>query len=369
MARKNIFESVDRGPGLFKDERFLYSEFVPEILSHRDREIEELVFALKPVLQGKKPENTFVFGNPGTGKTVTVKYVLKELQEYSDRAKPVFINCFEHNSRHAILSQVSNSVGVPAPRRGTGSDEVLERLAPVLRNSSFVPIIVLDEADQLFFSGEASKLFYDLLRISENQKARFGLVFISNDSALPSRLDDRVRSSLAELKISFEQYSPEQLKDILRERAGLSFFPSALDSDVVNLVAAHAAKNSGDARIAISCLLKAGRIAEKENSARVRVEHVRKAISELKPRQEEKTAQFLSDNERALLEIVSGKNKTSGELFEEFKSKTGSSITLRTFRKLVNALEAKGLIETKEVALKGRGRTRIITRRSNNATQ
>ena len=356
----NLFDGSETENGVFKDERFLYPEFVPERLPHRDREIDDLVFALKPVIRGKKPENVFVFGNPGTGKTVTVKYVLKELQEYSDRAKCVFINCFEHNSRHAVLSQISNSVGVPVPRRGTGSDEVLARLLPVLKRTDFIPIIVLDEADQLLYAGEASKIFYDLLRIVEMAKARFGLVFISNDPGLPGKLDDRVRSSLAEQQLEFHQYAPGHLKSILAERAEYAFLSAALEKDVINLVAAHAAKHSGDCRIAMSCLLRAGRLAEKENSKKLSIAHIRQAIDELVPRQEEKTAPFLSEQEKVLLELVGGTKTTSGELFDLYTQSFKNPVSLRRFREIVNGLESKGLITTQFTALKGRGRTRII---------
>ena len=80
---KNIFDSKSEY-SLFKDERFLYPEFVPERLPFRDEEISELVYCLKPATQGKKPTNVFVFGKPGTGKTVALKFVLNELEEFSE---------------------------------------------------------------------------------------------------------------------------------------------------------------------------------------------------------------------------------------------------------------------------------------------
>ncbi len=281
--KENVFARQGKARDLLKDERYLYPEFVPERLPHRDREIEELAFALRPAAKGRKPGNVFVFGKTGTGKTVTVRYVLKDLAEYTDRVKNVFINCFEYNSRHAILSQIANAVGAAVPRRGTGSDEVIERTLAIMKKTGLVPVIVLDEADQLLHDGEASRLFYDLVRAIDLEKARFGLVFISNDFEMAAKLDERVRSSLAEHRLHFEQYAPSQIKDILLERAGYAFFPGVLQKDAVALITAHAAKNGGDARVAIECLLKAGRIAEKENSDRVDVQHARKAINALQP--------------------------------------------------------------------------------------
>lgn len=359
--KENIFESKGKERELFKDERILYPEFVPERLPFRDKEIEELVFALKPVAKGRKPENVFVFGATGTGKTVTVKYVLRELLEYTDRAKSVFINCFEHNSRYAVLLHVANSIGCAIPGKGAGSGEILEKIASVLKGRGVTPLIVLDEADQLLRESQASKLFYDLLRLIEREKARFGLIYISNDAELTARLDDRVKSSLAEKQLLFEKYSPEQLKKILEERAEYAFFPSVLEKDVINLIAANAAKQGGDARIAIECLLRAGRIAEKENSGRIGIEHVRKALAIIQPRQEQKAFPFLSENEKKILSLLQ-EEKSSGELHEEFSKKFEQEITLRRFREIINALEAKHLIKTRAVSLKGRGRTRVISK-------
>jgi len=237
---------------------------------------------------------------------------------------------------------------------------VLARLLPVLKRTDFIPIIVLDEADQLLYAGEASKIFYDLLRIVETAKTRFGLVFISNDPGLPAKLDDRVRSSLAQQQVEFHQYLPNQLKSILSERAEYAFLSSALEKDAIDLVAAHAAKHSGDCRIAMSCLLRAGRLAEKENSPKLLVSHVRQAIDELVPRQEEKTAPFLSEQEKVLLELVGDNKPTSGELFNQYTAVFKNPVSLRRFREIVNGLESKSLVTTEFTALKGRGRTRII---------
>ena len=359
--KPNIFSKPGVSQGLFRDERLLYPEFVPERLPHRDKEIEELVFALKPIVSGKKPANVFVSGSTGTGKTVTVKYVLKELQEYTDRARGIFINCFEYGSRHAILSHVSNSIGAPVPRRGTGSDEVIARVASVLKNSALCPVIVLDESDQLVRRDDASRLFYDILRMAEHEKARFGVVFISNDPAMTAGLDDRVRSSLFEHKVSFEKYTAGQLSDILNERIPKAFMGGVIGKDVIELAVAHAAKNGGDARVAIECVLKAGRIAEKENSRIVGIEHVKKAVSMIVPRAAEKAMPFVSDEERKVLGLLSGET-TTGNLYSAYKKSGAKPLTLRRFRDVINSLEAKGLVNVKPVSLP-RGRTRTISKK------
>ncbi len=357
---RNIFSKVSENE-IFRDEKFLYPEFVPERLPFRDTQIDEIALALKPVLRGQRPQNLFVFGPSGTGKTVTVKYVLRELEEFSDRAKGLYLNCFEFNTRQAILSKACNFLGVPVPRRGIATDEVYSELLSALKRSDFTPVIVLDELDQLLSGGIASNVLYDLLRVVEFQKSRLGIVIISNEESLVSKLDSRVRSSLLHSPVEFAPYTPQQLKEILRERAKYAFNESVLGKDVINVAAAHAAKNKGDARLAIESLLRAGRIAARAGSSKVKVLHLRQAFDSIHSRALDKAKDFLDENEKTILRMLCEKdNVFSGALFKEFSKKTGNALTQRSFRKKLNRLESLKLVsmELKERGM--RGRTRVV---------
>jgi len=352
----NIFES-DKVNSIFKDERFLYPEFVPECLPFRDEQISELVFCLKPATLGKKPTNVFVFGKPGTGKTVTLKFVLNELVEFSDRAKCVYINCFEFSTKQAILSKLTNTMGYAVPDRGVGFEEVFSKFVSVLRTSKVVPVIVFDEAEQLLKDEQRKSLLYDLSRLPEQQKLPIALVFISNDNFFLSRLDDRIKSSLSASSIPFEQYSPLELKGILSERVKYAFFDFSLDSDVIPLCAAHAAKNGGDARIAVDVLLKSARFAERENSKRVLPRHVRAVFMQEKPVKVEITDNLSEQEERILnlLDKSSAFDIDSGFIYSTLEKEYSE----RTLRNAISELEKKGLISLDKI-IKGRGFTRII---------
>lgn len=350
----NIFES-GKEIQLLKDERFLYPDFVPERLPFRDSEIGEMVFALKPATLGKKPTTLFLTGVPGTGKTVSSKYVLNELVEYSDRTKCLYINCFEFNSKHSILSKLTNFLGYAVPVRGLSTEEIFERFVAVLKSKESMPIIVFDEAEQLLKQDDTKDLLYDLSRMNERYKVFVGLVFISNDNFFLSALDDRVRSSLQASTVAFEKYSSLQLKEILKERAQYAFFENRLESEVIPLAAAHASK-TGDARVAIDILLKAARLAERENAQLVKVSHVRKAFMEEKPIKQELTSN-LSKQEQLILDFIKGGEFTAGEIYAGLKSKFAE----RTLRKAITDLEEKKVIVAKKVK-KGKGLTRIISK-------
>ncbi len=359
---ENVFAKAKRLNQLFRDEAVLYPDFLPEQLLEREKETNELVFALKPASAGGKPRNLFVYGSPGTGKTAVTRFVLKQLQEYSGKAKPVLVNCFEANSRHAVLSFLAEKFGAIAPTRGVGSEEIYSELLGSWKRSGTVPIIVLDEADQLLSTEDGSKLLYDLLRVSELQKTRSGVIIISNDSELLVQLDERVKSSLSAQQLFFEKYSPKQLKTILSERAKLAFLPEAIDSEIVSLTAGHAAKMGGDCRVGIECLLAAGREAEKQNSEKVLSEHLRRVFASVDKVSLEKRLKYLNPTETMVLkQIARHDGLTSGDLLVFVQDEEKKKIGERMFRQIVSKLEQMRLVEAKPLLEGQRGKTRQLS--------
>jgi len=360
--KRNIFDKAERENRIFKDERYLYPEFVPERLPHRDSEINSLVYAFNPVLKGGRPHNIFVTGTTGAGKTVSVKYVLSELEEYSDRAKKLYLNCFEYNSRHAVLAGIANFLGAPIPRRGLATDEIYSKMLESLRKVDFFPIIILDEIDQIMNPQESSNLLYDLLRVIEYQKNRFGLAIISNDIEFTAKLDPRVKSSLAEETIVFQPYTPLQLKDILRERSNYSFQRNALDEEVIPVAAAHAAKKGGDARIAIESLWKAGREAERENVDKVELKHLKKAFELVESVSALKHVKELGGNEKTILKLIAEFGPISSrDLYEKYKTSQKEPLSERRVSEFVSNLEKRNLVSADLISLGNKGKTRKIS--------
>src|SRR5271157_416568 len=99
---ENIFKKMSTENEVFQDERVLMPDYLPEVMTHRERQIEEVAYGLKGAAGGKKTENMLILGPSGTGKTSTVRYVLKQLQEYSQKVVPIYINCWESSTRHSI---------------------------------------------------------------------------------------------------------------------------------------------------------------------------------------------------------------------------------------------------------------------------
>jgi len=105
---------------LFRDPEVFEIDYVPEQFNHREAQIQELAFQIRPGLRGGRPLNTICRGIPGTGKTTSVKKVFSEIEDATRKLVPVYINCQIDNTRFAIFSQIYRRVtGRSPPSSGT----------------------------------------------------------------------------------------------------------------------------------------------------------------------------------------------------------------------------------------------------------
>lgn len=353
---KNIFEAEEAGRKVFSDERALSPEFVPDSLPGREKELEELAKLIKPIAYSKRITPLLIHGPPGTGKTTCVKYVMEQLKEYSDSVYCVYVNCWSHSSKLAVLSVIAEKLQLILPRRGLASDEVFARIQQCMKHDGKQVMLVLDEVDRLFHRRE-EKILYDVAR-SEG----FGIACISNNEQAFSSLDERIKSSLQVRKLGFKRYTPLQLKEILGLRAKKAFIPGKCEEEAIALCAAHAAKLGGDARIAIETLWKAGLLAEERNAVSVSGEDARKAMLEVDEANNSKMRlklDSLNNSEKLVLELLkkNGGSMNSGRLYEEYSGT--SKETDRSVRNHVEELEKKGFVSVEESML-GIGRTRVV---------
>ena len=346
----NIFGREGSG-SVFRNEEVFNPEFQPGEVMGREAETREIVLNLKPVASRRRPTNTILYGPPGTGKTCCARFVLGELQEYTRRTLPIYINCWRYPTRFAVLSRIAEAFDVILPRRGIGMDELMARLVEFVKKSDRIPIVVLDEADAVV--GEEEGIFYDLLRMGETEGLVFGVIVITNREDVLAKLDRRIKSSLMQGSVEFKKYTPLQLRNILEERAKQGLAPGALDGEVVGVCAGFAAKNGGDARIGITLLWLAGREAEKAGKDRIGLEDAEKAKEKVLAQIRERRDELLDGTDEKIIALLGEGELRSGELYGKL------GMNERTVRLHLSKLESMGLLEA-EVLNTKEGRTRVL---------
>lgn len=366
---RNLFaeDSAVRGR-IFRNENALLPDFSPAELLHRDSQLQEIARALKPLASASKPANLFIYGPTGTGKTSSVRHVFQQLSEYSGKVACVYVNCWEYSSKQAVLSKLAEFFQEPLPRRGLATDEVFHRVMQRAKYDGKSIAIALDEADRLF-GRDGESLLYELARAHEMFKVACGLLVITNNYELVSSLDERARSSLSLRPLEFPQYSPQELKDIVRERAREAFFPGVCPEEVIALCAGHGARMKGDARVAINVLLEAARNAESDGRPKIDLSDAKKAVEQSSAVSLKKNVSLMNENERLLFTILeeakaAGVELSSGELYSRFnaskKEKGGEELSERQLRNYLDSFERAKLVVVREAGAADKGRTRFI---------
>ncbi|MDN5358320.1 MAG: archaeal cell division control protein 6 [Candidatus Diapherotrites archaeon] len=340
--------------GLFEEPRatillrpeVLDTDYIPDVLPHREAQMKEIASAISYALDTGHSSNIFVVGPPGTGKTASVRYILRELSSYSPLTFQTYINCWVYRTRYSIISFLAKELRIPVPRRGVAPDEAYDRIFARL-NDSRGAVIVLDEVDRL--SRESTDVLYDFSRLHEFLEVPTVIITIANSESFVYRLDPRIYSTLFSRKVEFSPYTVPQLKDILRERAKIALAEGTYDENVIGLCAAIGWKRGGDARAAISCLYEAAVLAEREGADRITPEHVRRVEGLIKSsRHESVDPKFIP-----IVEILRERGElTVKELYEEYVRRA-DKITLRAFRNYIKELESLGVVETRRLNVRG----------------
>ncbi len=354
--------------------------YMPNVLPHREKEINELATILVPALRGETPSNIFIYGKTGTGKTIVTKFVggelLKKGEEMGKHVNFVYINCEVVDTQYRLLQNIANHFinewSERIPFTGWPTDEVFAKLIQMIDKNKGVNVVILDEVDKL----KGDEALYNLSRINSNLNyAKVSIVGLSNDLKFTEFLDPRVKSSLGEENIIFPPYDAAELQDILNQRAEIALKPDCLDDDVVPLCAALAAQEHGDARRALDLLRMSAELAERQGISRVSKKFVRLAQNKIETDRVTEVIRTLpSQSKLILLAIVlqqqhdlqkgTASPSTTGEVYDIYKDlckkSRNDSLTQRRVADLISELDMLGII-TARVISKGRyGRTREI---------
>ncbi|MBN2454725.1 ORC1-type DNA replication protein [Candidatus Woesearchaeota archaeon] len=373
-----FFESYLNRASLFTEKQVLQSTYIPPEIPHRDGEIKQIANILAPALRLERPSNIFVYGKTGTGKTVSVRYVLENLMKTAKEKKipvsTIYVNCKLKkiaDTEYRLIAHLARECGKQIPPTGLPTDEIYKTFFSALDENGRLLILVLDEIDQLV-KKTGDGLLYTLSRVNEELKnAKVAIAGISNDLTFIEHLDPRVKSSLSEEELLFPPYNALQIKDILDKRVKQAFRNGAVEDGVTAKCAAYAAMEHGDSRRALELLRVSGELAERNGQGKVTTKNVDEAEDKIdRDKIFEALATQPTQMQATLYSIIAiseQKNNSmifTGEVYELYKDlckKVGlRPLTQRRVSDMISELDMLGVINVRVIS-KGRyGRTREI---------
>ncbi len=348
---------------LFKDSELFELDHVPEHFLHRDAQMQALMYSVRPALGGGRPLNCLCAGPPGTGKTTAVIKLIEEIEKHTPKIVPVLVNCSMNSTRYAVFSQIFRKlIGYAPPSSGVSFKKIFGEVAKYLTEHEKVLLVALDDMNYLFYENEVNEVLYSLLRAHETHPgARVGVIAILSETGVPHILDPKVESVFLPEEIKFSQYSRDEIRDILSNRARLGFYPGVLDDSVLERITEHTF-TLGDLRVGIDLLKRAGLSAERRASRTIALEDVESAYEKSRLVHLSYIMRSLKDDEKILIGLVAeSPQMNSGELYEKFHSKTSLGYT--RFYEMLNKLNSIKLIDADFTGKGARGRSRVVALR------
>ncbi len=332
---------------LFQNDSALDTEFIPKKIPFREAQQREVASAIAPLLQDRNGKNVLIFGPPGIGKTATIKYMYRELEEQRDDVVPIYINCWQKNTTFKIVVALCEELGYRLTHN-KNTEELFAVVKNILNKKSAV--FCFDEIDKI----EDFDFLYSLIEGIYKKT----ILLITNYKEWLIKLDERIRSRLGATSIEFMPYNEKETKKILEDRASYAFYENVLEKDALDVISKKTFETK-DIRTGLHLLREAGLAAENDSSKNITIEHANKALEKIDDFSIKKSTDLESQT-KFLLEIIKeNPGLKSGDLFNMYQQKGGTD-SYRSFHRKLKNLEISKFVTIKKIEGGKEGKTSII---------
>jgi len=347
------FDFLSDDQTIFSNPDALDINFIPKLLPHREEQQKYVATAIKPLLFGRPGKTLLVKGASGIGKTASIKRVLMDMDdvEEADKVSRVYINCWKANTTYKVAMEIAHGLGYKFTHN-MGTAEIFNKISTILKKKEGI-VLVFDEIDK----AEDYDFLYNILEEDIHKT----LVMITNDYSWGSDLDPRIKSRMAPESLEFNPYTPGETQDILRERIKYAFYEGTWTDEAILTIVAKAV-SFRDIRVGIMLLKAAGEVAEYKSSRNVMKLHADEAIKKTDEFKIKSSSDF-TDEEKLIVQICKNNSgKTTGALYLIYK-KAGGDKSDKTFKRKLDKLANKKIIEMKTTGENFSGKSSVITYR------
>ncbi|MEK6941150.1 MAG: AAA family ATPase [Nanoarchaeota archaeon] len=334
--------------GMLKDDESVFLnpehldfDYQPKQIKHREEHQQVIATCIKPLLNRRNGSNLLVYGQPGVGKTVSIKHVIQELKQTTDKVRLIYINCWKKETAYRVCLGICEQIGY-SWTQDKNTEELIKKISEILNKDSAV--IVFDEFDKL----EDHNVVYNLIE----SIYRKTFILISNDREVIQDIDSRVRSRLPLKELEFAKYTAGQTRDILEQRKNYAFVKGVFSEGAFNTIVDTTIK-TGDIRFGLHLLREAGNCAECRASRIIEEKDAREALRSINSFIINKETQ-LKDSEKEILKLIKDHpGNSTRDLFEFY---TGDK-SYRTFQRILYDLVEARIISSEGKILEHGGKT------------
>ena len=286
----------------------LSQSYIPVKLLHRDKQKAELLNCLT------NSTNTFVYGNPGIGKTTLIRHVTDGY-----KGKLIYIDCSLYQTTNAVLREIISAISVPIFSRS--NYDLLKRIKEKTKNSKLA--VCLDHFEYLTEPEAVGKLI----------GLGFVVVLVAEKEESYLRLDQMTRSNITSI-LRIPEYTIDQSIAIISDRVKFALKEWSYSDSITAKIAE---ESKGNIALALSLLKTAALNAESQNKNK---------IDETDIPQIDCPELELKQDEKVLLEILEEwKSLPSSRLYAFYREKAKYPKEERSFRNYMRNLCAKGLVK------------------------
>ncbi|KYR01552.1 origin recognition complex subunit 1 [Tieghemostelium lacteum] len=244
----------------------LYINIIPDKVPCRESEKRTIKQFIQNGLKTDSGGFIYIAGMPGTGKTTTVREIIRSLQNGITQSKVapftfIELNGMEFTDPNQLYTELYAKIKHQKKKRETYINALagLKKIFTTKNRSKAFRVVLVDEFDQLIQTKQ--NVIYNLFEWPNKPDSKLIVIAISNTMNLPETLLPKVQSRMSLQKVGFTSYNVQQLKTIVTSRLeGLEAF----DQDAIEICAMRVSAVCGDARKALDICREATFLAEKQ---------------------------------------------------------------------------------------------------------
>ena len=377
MVISNKLSKLYSKQTIFRDKDYLKKGHHPSSLDevlHRDHIIDIYTNCLRDVMTGSVPDNVFVYGTYGTGKTMLTRLITSEIALAAEieghKVLVIYIFCESYSAPSPLLRYINQELvnSIPDLKNkmvGTSISRNLEYFCELVNLIPMPIILIFDEIDKL----SNPDIINQLSRIKECgfTQSNICIIGITNDTIFYDNLDGRTKSIIGQNELFIPPYNAEELADILQARANLAFEDKVYEEVVIPLCAAFGAQENGDARKAMDLLRLSGENAELRESLKICEQDVRIAKGKVEINRQVEIIQKLPTQTKAVLFActhrhgITGSDLETTEIYSSYLNIAEvislDTVTLRRVGDYISELASIGILSINKIS---RGRKRGV---------